>query len=77
MRNCKDDLHWLPVAGFLEYLRRHIPRCAARRGEDVELLLVHDPGQAKVCDEQICVVFRSAEEKVLGFQVAVDDSVVV
>ena len=73
----EDDLHWFAVAGFLEDLGRHVPRRTASGREHVELLLVHYARKPKVRDEQICVVFRCAEEQVLGFQVAVDDAVVV
>lgn len=36
-------IHGFTVAGFLEDFRRHVAWCAACRGQDVELLLVHDP----------------------------------
>ena len=71
------DSHWLPVSCLFEDLRRHIPRCTARGGQHVELLLVHDSRQAEVSDEKIGVIFWSPEEQVLWFEVAVDDAVVV
>lgn len=37
------SLHRLAVAGLLEDLGSHIARCTAGGGQDVELLLVHDP----------------------------------
>ena len=73
----RRGLHGLAVASLLEDFRRHVPRRPARRREDVEGFLVHDPAQAKVGNEEICVVFGCSEQQVLGFQVAMDDAVVV
>lgn len=35
----------------------------------MELLFVNDAREAKVCDEELCMVFRGAEEEVLWFEV--------
>jgi hypothetical protein len=41
------------------------------------LLLVHYAGEAEVGDQEVSVIFRGAEEEVLGLEVAVDDAMVV
>jgi len=71
------NVHWFPVPGLLEDLGRHVPRRATRRRQDVELLLVHDPRQTEVRDQQVRIVLRGAEQEVLGLEVAVHDAVVV
>lgn len=43
----------------------------------MELLFVHDTRQAKVCNQQISVVFGRAEQQILGLQIAVYNAVVV
>ena len=73
----KGGIHGFAVAGLFEDFRCHVAWCAAGRGQDVELLLVHDSRQAEVGYQEVCVVFWSAEEEVFGFEVAVDDAVVV
>lgn len=57
-----DHVHWFAVPGLLEDLGRHVAGRAARGGQHVELLLVHDAREAEVCNEEIGVVFRRAEE---------------
>lgn len=42
----------------------------------MELLLVHDPAEAEIRNQEIRVIFRRAEEEVFRFQVAMDNSVV-
>lgn len=42
------DLHWLAVAALFEDLRCHVSWRSAGCGQDVELLLVHDPRQSEV-----------------------------
>lgn len=71
-----DYLHWLAVAALLEDFRGHVSRCTACSGQYVELLLVHNPGQAKVGDQKVRIVLWRAEQQVLGLQVPVDNSVV-
>lgn len=66
-----ENKHWFPVTGLLEYFRSHVARCTASSREDVKRLFVHYPRKAKVCYQQICVIFRRPEEQVLWFQVAV------
>ena len=70
-------IHRFPMPALLEYLRRHVARCAAGGGEDVEGLIVHDTGEAEVGDEEVGVVFRGAEQEVFGLEIPVDDAVVV
>ncbi len=72
-----DCVHGFTVAGLFEDFRCHVTWCAAGCGQDMELLLVHDSRKAKVSYQEVCVVFWSAEEEVFGFEVAVDDAVVV
>lgn len=50
------------MAGFLENLWRHVAWSAAGGGQDVKLLLVHDPAEAKVGNQEVGVVFRGSEE---------------
>lgn len=77
MRVLGKNVHWLAVAGLLEDLGCHVSGCATCSGENVELLLVHDAGEAEVCNEQVGVVFGGAEEEVLGLEISMDDAVVV
>ena len=39
------------------------------------MLIVHDPGQSKIGDQQIGVVLGGAEEEVLGLEITVHDAV--
>jgi hypothetical protein len=43
----------------------------------MELLFVHNSAQSEVGNQQIGVVFRCAEEEVLGLEISVHDAVVV
>jgi hypothetical protein len=43
----------------------------------MELLFIHNSGETKVGDKQICVVLGCAEEKVLGFEISVDNAMIV
>ena len=43
--------------------------------QEVELLIVHDPAETKVCNHDVCILVLRAEEQVLGLQVPVDDVV--
>jgi hypothetical protein len=70
-------LHWLAVTGLSEDLWRHVAWCSTRCCQNVELLLIHDAGQAKISDQKIGVVFRCSEKQILGLQVSVYDSMVV
>lgn len=72
-----SNIHWFAVACLLENLRRHVARCSTRGGQDVELFLVHDPRQAKIRNKQVCIVFWGAEQEIFGFEVSMDDAVVV
>lgn len=62
---------------LFEYLRRHVPRGAACRGEHMELFLVHYPRQSKVRNQQVRIIFGRAEQEVLRLQISVDNSMVV
>lgn len=65
------------MAALVEDLGRHVTRSSAGRGQDVELLLVHDARQAKIGNHEICIVFGGAEQQVLGFEIAMHNAVVV
>jgi hypothetical protein len=43
----------------------------------VELLFVHDAAETEVGDKKVGIIFRCAEQQVLGLEVAVYDAVVV
>lgn len=43
----------------------------------MELLFVHDAAETEVGDKQVGIVFRRAEEQVLGLEIAVNYAVVV
>jgi hypothetical protein len=43
----------------------------------MKLLFVHDPRQPKIRNQQIGIVFGRPEEKILGLEIAVHDTVVV
>ena len=43
----------------------------------MESFLIHDPGETEICNQEVGIVFGSAEQQVLRLQIAVDDSVVV
>lgn len=62
---------------FLEYFWGHIAWRSTRRGQDVELLFIHDSGESKISDEEICIVFGSSEEEVFGLEISVHYSVIV
>lgn len=42
----------------------------------MELLLVHDAGEAEVGNQEVCVVLGGAEKEVFGFEVAVHNAMV-
>jgi hypothetical protein len=43
----------------------------------MELLLIHDSTEPKVRNQQVCIIFWCAKKKVLGFQVAMHNAMVV
>jgi hypothetical protein len=43
----------------------------------MELLLIHNSRQPEIGNQEISVVLRGPEEQILGFQIAMDDTVVV
>lgn len=71
------QVYGLAVACLLEDLGGHVARRAAGGGQHVELLLVHYTGEAKIGDEQVCIVFRRAEQQVLRLEIAVNNTMVV
>lgn len=58
----RGGIHWFAVACLLKYLGCHVPRCATRCRQDVEGLFIHDSAQAKVGNEEVCIVFWSSEQ---------------
>ena len=62
------------VAGLFKNLWRHIAGCTTGCGKDCDLFIVDDSGEAKVGNEQIAVFGLVSEEEVFGFEVAVDDA---
>ena len=40
-------------------------------------LFIHYSREAKIRYEEICIIFRCSEEEVFGFEISVDDAVVV
>jgi hypothetical protein len=65
------------VTSFPENLRGHVAWSSACCRQNVELLLVHDSGESEICDEQIGIVFWGSEEQILGFQITMNDSMIV
>lgn len=43
----------------------------------MKLFFIHDTGQAKIGDEQVCVVLGRAEQQIFRLQVAMHDAVIV
>lgn len=62
---------------LLENLRRHITWRPTRRRQHMKCLLVHNPTEPEIRNQQIRIIFGRSEEEVFGFQVAVDYAVVV
>jgi hypothetical protein len=71
------DLHRLSMTSLPENLGRHVARGTARCSQNVKLLLIHYSRQSKIGNQQISVVFRSAKQQVLGFQIAMYNPMVV
>lgn len=70
-------LHRFPVAGLPEDFRGHVARRAAGGGKDVKGLVVHYSRETKIGNQKIGIVLWRAEKEILGFQVPVNDAVVV
>lgn len=64
------------MSAFLEDLGRHVAGRTACSGQNVKLLLVHDPGQSEICDQQVGVIFWCSEEEVLGLEIAMYDAMI-
>lgn len=80
MRSIRADkiyLHGLTVTCLFEDLRSHVARSTAGCSQDMELLLIHDPRQAKIRYQQVCIVFGCSEQQILWLEVSVDNSMVV
>jgi hypothetical protein len=73
----RKAVHWFSVTGLFEDFGGHVAWCTAGGGEDVELLFVHDARQTKVGDKEISIVFGRSEEEIFGFEITVDDAMVV
>ena len=65
------------MSSFLENLRRHVPRCSACRCKNMKCFFVHYPRKPEIRNQKVCIVFGGSEEEVLGFEIAVDDTMVV
>ena len=65
------------MPGLLKNLRCHIPRRPTRRSQNMKSLLIHDSAQPKIRNQQVRVIFRRPEQKILRLQVSVNDAVVV
>lgn len=70
-------VHWFSVPRFLEDFGCHVPWCTACCSQDVKRFFVHYPRKAKIRYEEICVVFWCSEEEIFGFEISVDNAVVV
>ena len=73
----RNFLHWLAVTSLPEDFRRHVAWCSTSCCQHVELLLVHNPRQSKISDQQIGVIFWRSKKKVFWFQVTMDNAVIV
>ena len=51
------SIHWFSMPRLLEDFRSHIPWCAAGCSQDMKRFFVHYSRQAKICYEQVCIVF--------------------
>lgn len=71
------SVHWLAMSALVEYLRCHVTRRAACGREYMELLFIHNPAQAKICDQKICVVLRRSEQQVLWLEISMYDPMIV
>ena len=71
------NIHRFSMPRLLENLRRHIPRRPTRRRQHMKRLLIHNPRQPKIRNQQIRVILRRPEQQVLGLEVAVYDAMVV
>ena len=65
------------MTALFENLWRHVSRCTAGCSQDVKLLFIHNAGESKVGNQQVCVVLWSTEEKVFWFQVSMYNAVIV
>ena len=73
----EESLHWLSVPNLSKYLGCHVAWRTACCCEDVKSFLVHDPAEAKVGYQQVCIVLGRPKEQVLWLQIAVHDAMVV
>lgn len=70
-------LHRFSMAALFEDFWGHVARRATGGGKYVKGLIVHYSRQAKIGNQEISVVLWRAEKEILGFQVTVNDAVVV
>ena len=69
-------IHWFSMPRLLEDFRSHVPWCAAGCSQDMKRFFVHYPREAKIRYEEVCIVFWCSEEEVFGFEVSVDNAVI-
>jgi hypothetical protein len=65
------------MASLPEDLWSHISWGTARSGQDVELLLIHNSGETKIRNQQVCVILWCSEEQVFGLEIAMYNAVIV
>ena len=65
------------MTGLFKYFRGHVSGGATCSCEDMKGFIVHNSREAEISNKQVSIILRGAEKEVLGFQVAVDDAVVV
>lgn len=65
------------MTGLLEDFRGHVAWRAAGGGKDVKGLVVHYSRKTKIGNQEISVVLWCAKKEILGFQVPVNDAMVV
>lgn len=73
----EEDVHWFTVPRLLEDLRGHVAWGTACCSQDMKCFFVHYSRQAEIGYEQIGVVFWCSKKQIFGFEVAMDDAVVV
>ena len=77
MRRVQKTLHWLAMPALLEYLRSHVARCPACGSQDMKSLLIHDPAEPEIGNQEVGVIFWCTEEEILRLEITVDDAMIV
>lgn len=70
-------LHRFSMTTLFEDFRGHVAWRAAGGSKYVKGLIVHYSRQSKISNQEISIVLWRAEKEILGFQVTVNDAVVV